>query len=605
MIKGDPTRTLILPALNGGLNTRDPDYSLKDNQSPDLLNVWWKNKALSKRNGQELVTPLADCHRISDVYNSFQCIHAGTSLYKWDKETATEIKTGIQPTAGVFIEFGDDLYYVDGVEIWHINSSYVVTAVAPHVPTVALNCNPDMSSSDSLDSYNMIGRGFEVTYNGDGSSATYTLPQKDLAPDTVIITVGTTTLTEGTHFTVNRTSGTVSFSGGSSPHGAPTSGTNNVSIKAYVKTCEKAKIAACTIGVPFGGESSGLNGGSRVVMMGNSQYPLYYWRSDLGQNQRYGMTYFPDDNYELLDQNAEKITAAAKMQGQLIVFKENSIFAIGYVFDGETVYYPVRECNSSIGCDIPGSIQLINNQLVFAHTKSGIHMLKSSENQLENQVYPLSANINSLLMDELETSAVSVDHDQYYWLRTGNFTFVWDYGTTAFSSYQDYDKGQRRLAWYKFNNISANDFYADTDLYYCSGEGIVKFISPKNDYGNPINAYIKTKAYDFGSHGWEKFVDYVVISFISTRSVKADVIVSNEDDSSYANETYEILTFNWADFNWARFTWNVIKHAATQTLRARMKNTQFMQITVESNYLDRDIGLSNIEVYYRPIKRIR
>ena len=182
----------------------------------------------------------------------------------------------------------------------------------------------------------------------------------------------------------------------------------------------KNSITGCSIAVPFGGESSGVDGGSRVFVMGNKDYPLNFWRSDLGLNQSYGMAYFPDTSEELLDQNSEAIMAAAKMEGELIIFKTDSIFAIGYSFDGVDVYYPIRECHSNIGCDMPGSIQLVDNRLVFCNSKKGVHMLISSSNKLENTVKPLSANINSLLLSEIELSgACSADFERYYWLKAG------------------------------------------------------------------------------------------------------------------------------------------------------------------------------------------
>ena len=37
---------ITLPDMSGGLNTRDPEYEIADNQSPDMLNLWFKDKAL-------------------------------------------------------------------------------------------------------------------------------------------------------------------------------------------------------------------------------------------------------------------------------------------------------------------------------------------------------------------------------------------------------------------------------------------------------------------------------------------------------------------------------------------------------------------------------
>jgi hypothetical protein len=252
----------------------------------------------------------------------------------------------------------------------------------------------------------------------------YHLPQAGLDGTEVLASVDAMDLKEGTHFTVDRGAGTVDFSGGAAPYGVPAKGTNNVWITAYKTAYEedkitpkKRRIMGCTSAVRFGGETAGVTGGTRVFVTANPAYPYRYWRSDLGLHVSAGMRYFPDTAEEVLDQNSEAITAAAKMGDELIIFKENSIFAVGYSFDGEEVYYPVRECHSTIGCDMPGSVQLIDNRLVFAHSKSGVHILVSTDNDLENIVKPISANVGPLLLKESGLKeACSCDYGRYYWL---------------------------------------------------------------------------------------------------------------------------------------------------------------------------------------------
>ena len=51
MIKGTATHEFKLPELNGGLNVRDIDYKIEDNQSPQMLNMWYRDRVLSKRWG--------------------------------------------------------------------------------------------------------------------------------------------------------------------------------------------------------------------------------------------------------------------------------------------------------------------------------------------------------------------------------------------------------------------------------------------------------------------------------------------------------------------------------------------------------------------------
>jgi hypothetical protein len=599
-------REVTLPELSGGLNTRDPEYSINDNQSPDMLNMWYKEKALVKRPGQTLYTTLANVYKASDSFNSYRCIHAGTNLYKLDGATETKITTSaledqVAGSAGAFVEFNAYLWYFDGTEIWRISSAYAVTRISPYAPVVMINTTPAGVGTDS-DAYNLVGAGFTVWFNGDGT-ATYQLPQTTLDATQIVVVVGGVTKTLTTHYTWVASTGVVTFTEGN----LPTSGTNNVAITAY-KTVSgnKARIAACKYITPYGGEAAGVYGGTRVFAMGNSTYPYYYWRSDLSSAQ--GITYWPDTSEELLDANSEDITGCQKMDEYLAVLKENSVFAIGYEFDGENVYYPVRQVfdttGASVGCNMPGSVQLIDNKLVFAHSLGGVFIMTSFDG--ESNVKPLSANINTLLLKESNlTSAVSVDFNQCYWLCAGGYAYVWDYGETPYYNLADYDKAQRRLAWYRFNNINPTCMYSDSNLYYGSTLGIVKFYPEKNDFGEAITAYWKSKAYDMGVPDYLKLFKTVYATFAST-DIYATITISNEDTDEYKiSDPIDIRSFCWEGFSWAAFTWERNKFATTIKFKTKMKNSAFIQIKVEGNELNRSVGISKLKFEFITTKQTK
>jgi hypothetical protein len=767
-VRGNALREVTLPALNGGINTRDPETGIADNQSPDMLNLWYKDMALCKRPGQMLMTALKDVRRISEPYNGSFAVHAGDRLYRWDglgavrylpeyrpdykfeagdwfvatsagevdgvafqpgdcliynvtesagqvetatvmtgpegvtqpgnavvtvtardvegsplrfevalaagdtaEQAAAKIRAALQANAaltavyavggsgnkvalkrldnmtkdrtlniavengtcagpidvpesadtpfwhnaltpagggitlgdkpGVFCEFGDTLYYIQGGEIWQIDPDYSVSAVEPYVPTVLINARPDLSDSDDGEAYNLIGTGFTVKYNGDGKTKVFKLPQTGLAPDPVTATVGIAEepyirkLTEGAGITVDRQAGTVTFSS------APMAGTNNVWITAhkYVPGV-KEKITGCTVAIRFGGESAGVTGGTRVFVMGNPDYPYHYWRSDLGLHVSAGMAYFPDTAEEVLDQNSDAITAAAKMGEQLIVFKENSIFAIGYSYDGKDVYYPVRECHSAIGCDMPGSVQLIDNRLVFAHSRSGVHMLVSTDNALENIVKPLSANINALLLREPDLkNACSCDFDRYYWLKAGRHVYLWDYDITPYYNYADYDKAQRRLAWYRFDGMDAKVFCPlEGALCYGGAEGIVRLTRGQNDFGRAINAYFVSKAFDMGSPDVLKTFVALYPGFSADGNIRVTVTAANEKTDNYRSWEVDARSFDWGAFSWSAFTWHRIKFAQAVKMRLNMRKAAFLQIKMTGGALNRGAGLSSLRFTY-------
>lgn len=584
-----------LPALSGGINLRDLKHKVQDNQSPNMMNMWYRDRTLGKRWGQELVATIGTVRGVSKEFEGYVGLAAGTTLYKWDTATndLTSIGT-IAGTEGVFCEFNGKLYYLDGTEIWEISASWVCTAVVPYKPVVYINCKPDFSDSTPNEAFNLIGAGFTVHYNGNGTSAVYTLPLQSLDATTVTVSVGGTALTEGTHFTVNRTAGTVNFAAGSSPHGAPATGTNNVYITAYKTVGGKSQITGCKVAIPFGGESGSVEGGSRLFVMKNSAHPRTYWYSDLGGGQSYGAAYWPDNQYEELNQNNDAITAAGKQSGTLIIFKENSLFSVGYQFDGQSVYFPVKEVNSTIGCDIPKSVQLIENYLTFANTKNGVYIIINLSGNTEETVRCISSNVNGtgindgILSEQNLTAATSHDYDTKYWLAVNGRCYVLDYSIKTVVSKPE------NLSWFRFNNINASYWYEN---YTIHGTRIAKFITDFVDFGRPIEAWWESKSFDFDAPNYQKTINFVYPSVRSETNTDMVVTVSSEK-TNIMSKRITLKSFSLATLDLSLFTLSVVRYARPHRLKPKLKKVVYCQIKVYSNTLNADANITDLVIDY-------
>ena len=280
-------------------------------------------------------------------------------------------------TKGIFINYNKNLYYLNGKYIQYDNTE--VKEVVPYEPDLCINRKPDGSYSDLTDNYNRLGSGFKNTFNGDGTSKVYVLTDKELDATAVKVTVGTTDMTEGSGFTVDRTAGKVTFST------APGVGQNNVVITAY-KTTQKYidSVLNCKYYVSFGGENN-----SRLFVAGSGNAVYYY-------SEVFDATYFPENNYGTLGNGEYDITGFGEQYNVLVVFKDTEMYSISYYYDSEhQARFDSRVINAHMGCDIPGSIKLVDNKLTWAHTRFGVLVLQSTVIEDERNVNVISRNINA------------------------------------------------------------------------------------------------------------------------------------------------------------------------------------------------------------------
>lgn len=103
--------------------------------------------------------------------------------------------------------------------------------------------------------------------------------------------------------------------------------TNNFKIMIKPINPPKSILAGATISGEFGGVSEGIYGGTRTFLTGFSgeNKNLVVW-SDLNNP-----TYFSENNYNYVGLNTDKITALAKQDDMLVIFKEKELFYANYI----------------------------------------------------------------------------------------------------------------------------------------------------------------------------------------------------------------------------------------------------------------------------------
>lgn len=229
----------------------------------------------------------------------------------------------------------------------------------------------------------------------------------------------------------------------------------------------KELIAGMTLGIWFGGGAGGLKGGNRYFVSGNPNEPnlVYYSAAD-------DPLYFPENAYLYVGSSAQPVTAFAKQDSLLVVFKSHEIYCLDYmritmtadeVISGEIIdtavqsaAFPITPIHSQIGCDCPRTIQLCMNRLVWATSDGKIYTLVTQNQYSERNVREIAEKISPLLtgysQDDLQT-ACALDYDGCYVLLVGQEAVLFNYSDAGFvyiTSYYSSDSVQKKLAWYRW-----------------------------------------------------------------------------------------------------------------------------------------------------------
>lgn len=604
--------------LSGGLDLFDKEWKIGADKTSKTLNMWFYQGELLKRWGQaylssdistwndtvvwnDALTWVDTLTWIDDLsetiyasykylYDGFIIKHCGTNLYKQNPTTGTSyiIYTGLTAVKGGFFKFNSNLYYVQS---GHFVSWDGTTAaeVVPYIPLVIINRTPT-GGGDLNEGYNRIGAGFKNSFNGDNSAVAYTLTDTDLDATLVTATVGGVAKAETTDFTVDRATGIVTFTI------APATGTNNVVITAYkTDTTAKNSILDCLYAIPFGGQND-----SRVFVGGNGT-GYYYWTgiSSVGVDA----TYWAYNNYNIIGNSDENITGFGKQYDTLCIFKEKEIYGESYYFNGTIGIFNSFPVNSQIGCDCPGTIQNVNNNLTWLNTL-GIYTLQGTAVESQRNVFQISRNINPQLLQETNLNlASSVNFDGKYWLCVNDKVYLWDYTISPYVDTGNPDKSAELLSWWYFDTINAHSWISDgQSLYYVdrTTNASVVFNDLFYDFGLGISAIYRIPMRDFG--GGVYYFD-VLKAFVDVRgdtrsSIDTTYFTSDDPGGIVESEVITVGTFSFDNFSFDNFTFGVMGPKTTFPLTPNEKNIDLFGIEFANNDAGRDMNISNIVLSY-------
>lgn len=595
---GSNTKTL----LDGGVSF-DDETLISLNQSPYMVNMCYDDGGLLvTRDGQaNLYENFLGDKPINGVYGDYKgktVIAHGTKLYtQINNDNPIEIYNSLTDSGAFFFVYNGILYMLNGYEYIQYDG-VTVKNVEPYIPKVSINRKPDGTDSTVNESWNLLGSGFTDQFNGDGTATKYKLSFDNLDSTTVKAKVNNVEIVEGNGLTVDRTTGEITFTT------APSKGQNNVLITAYKTfTDNVSNVLKCTKAIEFS---------NRVFITGNKDLPNYYWAS--GVNDNVDASYFPTKYKYAIRGSDKAVTNFIVFHNKLIVFKED-LTAVVEASTGldNTASFPISYLNTEIGCDIPNSIQLINNCPVFANTYGGVYAIVSTMIPDEKNIIPISFNVNGspfrsgILQEDTNSlkKASSVDYGYKYHLCVDNKVYVLDY-SKGFKLNKP-----KELTWLLYNNINAKRFFIRHNelMYSARDKGMItKFIPQFNDFGQPIYSSWKSKLMDFGYSDYIKKVKeiWLTTKANSNPNVKINYYTDKMElvDSILIGST-KLKSFSWKDFSWKTFTWRVQIFPATIKLKVNTRKIRYFQIELTGEKENYPLSIVNLIIKYKLTKKVK
>lgn len=322
----------------------------------------------------------------------------------------------------------------------------------------------------------------------------------------------------------------------------------------------------------FGGGATGIAGGTRLFLCGNTKEEeknLVIWS---GLNNP---LYFSENAYFYVGDNSSAVTGFGKQSNMLVIFKENEIWYTQYqqntnitveddlinqnVIDyaASSVYFPLVQINSNIGCSYPDTVQLCRNRLVWLGNDSKVYTLVSENQYNERSIFCVSEMVERSLKKTWPLNSSACDWNGYYCLSIDDKLYLMDYncyGYTHVSSYSKTEDANIRIPWYCWElPIRAKVCTLKDKMvfsYYHNGEGYgqcaivsavlsednehTDLVCQNNDAGNlsivgkNINSSFTTKLFDFGQPHVRKNIERINLQLGNNGGAEINVRIITE-----------------------------------------------------------------------------
>lgn len=514
-----------------------------------------------------------------------------TVKYNASETTSTAVQTGNGSTKSFTLGKTAAADFLTGVDTVYFGS----TLISPTLYTVD-------TATGKVDFTTAPENGIVITFVMRFGVVSYQLPVKDL--DSVVeVKVDEVVKTEGTDYAVDLEKGTVVFK---TPPPVHNPAMNNTVEITYSKANEDAynSIMDCPYATVFGGNTN-----VSIILGGSTKQPnAFFWsgNDDLSMNAGY----WPMSFYNLAGDSEDGITGFGRQYGTLVVFKERSVGKASYgveTIDGrDSISFTYININTKIGCDLPWTIQLIENNIVFCNSQGGVHVVRDSSSALENNIECVSRNVNGTpqrpgLLEDVRAAGKDLtctfDDDNRYWVCANGRVYLWDY---LLSSWKD-------PSWFYFTNVDGVAYLRTVDKsYHLNSAGCVSvFRRSFVDYGGAIEKVYQFPPQFFDTYDRLKDILHVIFTVRSDTDTVIDILYQSDYESRY--DLTPIRSFSWkmTPRNLAYRCLSVQKFAYVARRKPGCRHVRHFSMRLTNNTAAQDLAILSAQIYFRYLGRDR
>lgn len=444
--------------------------------------------------------------------------------------------------------------------------------------------------------------GIVITFLLKTGVVSYQLPVKELDSVDKVVVDGEEKV-YGTDYAVDLEKGTVVFVTPPPVHNPIVNNTVEIT---YSKVNEDAlnSVLDCPYATVFGGDNNVC-----IILGGCKAQPnAFFWSGNDSVAMNAG--YWPMSFYQLAGDSEDGITGFGRQYSTMIVFKERSIGKANYgieTVDGrDSISFTYANINSKIGCDLPWTIQLVENNMVFCNTQGGVHVVRDSSSALENNIECISRNVNGTAQRPglLETVrsvdkdlVCSFDDDNRYWVCARGRVYLWDY---LLSSWKD-------PSWFYFNAVPGIAYLRNVDTsYHLDSAGLVT-VFQRNfmDYEGAIDKVYQFPPQFFDTYDRLKDILYVIFTVRSDTDSVVDILYQSDYEDRF--DLIPIQSYSWklTPRNLSYRCLRAQKFAHVARRKPGCRHIRHFAMRLTNNEAAQDLAILSAQIYFRYLGRDR